>query len=140
MSPATDLIKRIDSLMQRKRVFVANVGQVPPERHEHVSEDEDIPVLTEVVDINEVTGDSPHQAVHPAADPVSEAITKEFSLRLQERLEAELPQLIGNACQRLAVDIQQTVQRLSNETRLDIASRRGEPSLGLDDQTGENIP
>jgi hypothetical protein len=137
MSPTTDLLKRLDTLMHRKRVFVAHVGQLPRDLDQAASEDEDIPVLTEVVDISEVSSDAPHKAVHPALDPLSETINLEFALKLQERFAAELPGLIDDACQKLAIELQQTVHRLTDETLREFASQRRQLSLALDEQNGE---
>jgi hypothetical protein len=140
MSPTTDLLQRLDTLIHRKRVFVANVGQLPPALDEPPGEDEDIPVLTEVVEISEVTGDTPHDAVHPGLDPLADSINQAFSLQLQERFAAELPGLIEGACQRLAIELQQTVHRLTDETLREFASQRRQLSLALDEQSGKKAP
>lgn len=134
MTPPHDLIDRIDTLMQRKRVFVANAPQTRAEPSVKAADEEDIPVLTEVVDISEVSGDAPHEAVHPSLDPLIDAVTLDFSLRLQERFATELPALINETVERLAIELQQSVHKMTEETLRDFVAQRRQLSLPLPEQ------
>ena len=126
MNASKSLLERVDSLMQRKRKFVAGA----PEASENgavSTDDEDLPVLTEVVDISEVSSDAPNHAIHAPPDPRLDALGREFSQRLQQRLADELPRLIDESSARLAADVRHSVQRIADEVlREFVAGRRAQ--------------
>ena len=136
MSSPGDVLDRIDSLMRRKRVFVAQAPVQTSVDHAADLDDEDIPILTEVVDIAEVTGDTPNIAAHRPLDPLLDALTQEFSLQLQERFAAQLPDLIEQASKQLAIALQQSVHRITEETLHDFTARRRQLPLALDEEDG----
>ena len=133
MTPTGDVIDRIDSLMRRKRVFVAQAPALPSASHAADLDDEDIPILTEVVDIAEVSSDAPNIAAHRPLDPLLDAVTQEFSQQLQQRFAAELPDLIEQASTQLAIALQQSVHRITEETLRDFVAHRRQLPLALDE-------
>lgn len=127
MSASKSLLERVDSLMQRKRKFVAGAPSTP-ESSTSPADDEDLPILTEVVDISEVSSDAPNHAVHASLDPQFDALGQEFAQRLQQRLAAELPRLIDESSARLAAEIRQAVQRIADEALHEFVTRRRSPA------------
>lgn len=130
MTQASDVVDRINSLMHRKRVFVASAASAAA-LPTLTNDDEDIPVLTEVVDIAEVSSDTPGASAHPPLDPLLDAVTEEFAQRLQARFSVELSELIDTATTRLTVEIQQTVHRITDETLRDFIAYRRQIPLEL---------
>ena len=131
MSAPSDLIERADSLMQRKRIFVANAVPATSNDQTGPAEDEDIPTLTEIVDISEVSSDAPNTTVHPALDAQLEGLTQAFSRHLHQRFAAELPQLINEATARLAIEMQQRVHRITEESLHEFLARHRQIPLPL---------
>lgn len=123
MSASKSLLERVDSLMQRKRKFVAG-APAAPENSTPASDDEDLPILTEVVDISEVSSDAPNHAVMAPLAPQFDALGQEFAQRLQQRLATELPRLIDESSARLATEVRQAVQRIADETLREFVARR----------------
>lgn len=135
MTPSENLIDRIDSLMQRRRVFVASPApQVSADSANSAAspDDDDVPILTEVVDIAEVSSDKPNVSAHHAIDPIVDAVTEDFSFQLQQRFSAQLPELIEAASARLAIELQQAVHRITDETLRDFVAQRRQRPLPLD--------
>lgn len=127
MNPPKSLLERVDSLMQRKRIFVAGAAASADRPEATAADDEDLPILTEIVAIGEVSGDSPNRAVQPQLDPLVEAFGKEFSQRLQQRFAAELPRLIEDATARLTTELRQSIERIADETLAEFVAQRRSP-------------
>lgn len=137
MTSPSNLIERANTLMQRKRMFIAGATLAHTEQR---MDDEDIPVLTEIVDVQTVSGDAPKAAILSTRASHIDAVALEFSRQLQQRFNAELPCLIDTATNRLAVEIRQAVHRIA-EQALDefIAERRQLPlPLTSQDYDGES--
>jgi hypothetical protein len=137
MTPPDQLIERADSLMQRKRVFVAGAPSAPLKTDLATMDDEDLPVLTEIVDISEVSGDAPNAAARQAMDPLADAVTQEFALQLQQRFASELPGLIDQATAKLAIELQQAVQRIAEQCLRDFVAQRRQLPLPLSNHATE---
>ena len=138
MTQASDVIDRIDSLMHRKRVFVASTAVADAAAPAPTSEDEDIPVLTEIVDITEVSGDTPSASATPPLAPLLDAVAQDFAQQLQARFASELAILIDTTTARLRVEIQQTVHRITDETLRDLIAQRRQIALPLGDANEKN--
>jgi hypothetical protein len=131
MTEHRDVIDRIDSLVNRKRVFVAGARTVSSGRH--AAEDEDIPMLTEVVDITEVSSDAPTRAAHPPIEPLLDAVTLDFAYQLQQRFALELPTLIDEATNKLKIELQQNMHRITDQCLREFVARRQQLPLPLPD-------
>ena len=132
MAEHSDVVDRIDSLMKRRRSFVAktasNIGPAsaaPPE-----SDDNDLPVLTEVVSaevaVSEVSPDRFDETqVSLLASDIAHAIGQQLTYELPTLLEATLL----NAGEELRAGITSTM-----ETALrDFIARRKQLRLPLDE-------
>lgn len=137
MTPADKLIDRADSLMQRKRVFVAGAPSAPVKSELAIPDDDDLPILTEIVDISEVSGDMPTAAARQPLDPLADAVTQEFALQLQQRFASELPGLIDQATATLTIELQQAVQRIADQCLRDFVGQRRQLPLPLPDQAAD---
>lgn len=133
MNPPNSLIDRVNSLMHRKRVFVAGAGHAPENPTPAPLEDEDLPVLTEIVDISEVSSDTPGTTVQPPLDPLIAAVTQEFAQQLQQRFSAELPGMIDEATTRLATELQQAVFQIAQQALREFVSQRRQPAPAASD-------
>lgn len=131
MTPPDQLIERADSLMQRKRVFVAGAPPAPVKSDLATLDDDDLPILTDIVDISEVSGDMPSAAARQPLDPLADVVTQEFALQLQQRFASELPGLIDQATAKLAIELQQAVQRIAEQCLRDFAAQRRQLPLPL---------
>lgn len=108
----SSVVARADALMQRRRQAS---GPRPPESEELpvltevVDLDEDLPVLTE--EAEELIMDEPPEPAPPALDPaVLDLLAHELTRRLRQRLAAELPSLVEAA-------LQSTLAELTRELR-----------------------
>lgn len=137
MTPADKLIDRADSLMQRKRVFVAGAPSTPVKSELAMPDDDDLPILTEIVDISEVSGDMPTAAARQPLDPLADAVTQEFALQLQQRFASELPGLIDQATATLTIELQQAVQRIADQCLRDFVGQRRQLPLPLPAQAAD---
>lgn len=137
MTPPDKLIERADSLMQRKRVFVAGAPPAPLKSEPATPDDDDLPILTEIVDISEVSGDAPTAAARQPFDPLADAVTREFALQLQQRFASELPELIDQATAKLSIELQQAVQRIAEQCLRDFAAQRRQLPLPLPDPAAD---
>ena len=127
-----NLIDRADHLMKR-RVFVASHSKTELEGHPRHSDDHDIPVLTEIVDINEVTSDAPHHAQPLFTAPLIEGVAHAFSKQLHQRFAEELPHLINRASEQLALELQQAVHRITEESFHLFMSQQRQLALPIED-------
>ena len=131
MTPPDQLIERADSLMQRKRVFVAGAPAAPVRSDLATPDDDDLPILTEIVDISEVSSDTPNAAARQPLDPLADAATQELARQLQQRFASELPELIEQATVKLALELQQAVQGIAEQCLRDFVSQRRQLPLPL---------
>ena len=128
MAEPVDIVDRADSLMQRRRTFVATRSVLPAPLP--AAEDDDLPVLTEVV--------SPEAAV---AEPKTEhfddtqitLLASDLAHAIGQQLTYELPTLLEavliNAGEELRIGITETM-----ETALrDYIARRKQLRLPLED-------
>lgn len=144
-----DVVARADSLMRRKRAFVATPAPLPtPKQVAPVALDFDIPVLTEELpplhavdeDIpvltEEVYPDAPNTAA--AADRFDEKLAarlaSEFALSLERRLAAELPTLVEASLAVLEADLRRGILDIASDAIKDFIARREQLPLPLGDR------
>lgn len=124
-----DVLGRLDALAGRRRSFVAGgaTGTEPAR-----SEDDDLPLLTEVVDIAEVSGDQPHNRSQVLSEPLLEAMAAELANAVQQRLTADFPALLDDAVDRLANELRRGMHQITESAIRDYLARRRQLSLPLD--------
>lgn len=107
---AESVVARADALMQRRRpqpVRPPPNNDLPVLTEAVLGTDEDLPVLT-AVDTGEYAEPAP--AV-PRLDPVLlDKLAKEFTRRVHDRLEAELPILVEAALQTIIADLSRQLE------------------------------
>ena len=136
MAAPTDVVDRADTLMRRRRTFVAarprppEIASVPPNLAPHVAEDDDLPVLTEVVAVD-AAGFTEHSErfdetqVSLLASDIAHAIGQQLTSDLPNLLETTLL----NAGEELRAGITATM-----ETALrDFIARRKQLQLPLEE-------
>jgi hypothetical protein len=105
MATDDDLIDKADTLIQRRRIFVAGGGVRQPETHVTTTEASELPVLTEIVDAS-----WPPAPVEPPIPPVHiDALAKAL---LQERLPVQQQLLADNLAGWLDTELPQVVMRV----------------------------
>lgn len=126
-----DVIGRLDALAGKRRSFVAGTATAaePAPR----TEDDDLPVLTEVVDISDVSGDQPNSGSHGLAEPLLEAMAAELSNAVQQRVTTEFPGLLDEALDHLAAELRRGIHQITESAVRDFLARRRQLSLPLDD-------
>lgn len=133
MAENSDVVDRADSLMRRRRSFVAAPPANPPapiSKPQSVAEDDDIPVLTEVVSAEAAVSEGSTSRVDETqvtllASDLAEAIGQQLTYELPTLLEA----VLINAGEELRVGITETM-----ETALrDYIARRRQLRLPLEE-------
>ena len=135
MADSSDIVDRADSLMRRRRSFVATPPASQPAHIDIVEtprivEEDDIPVLTEVVSAEAaVSEESPHREddtqITLLASDLAHAIGQQLTYELPTLLEA----VLINAGEELRIGITETM-----ETALrDYIARRKQLRLPLED-------
>ena len=133
MADNSDVVDRADSLMRRRRSFVATQPATPPAplgMPQPVAEDDDIPVLTEVISAEAAVSEGSTNRVDETqitllASDLAEAIGQQLTYELPTLLEA----VLINAGEELRLGITATM-----ETALrDYIARRKQLRLPLEE-------
>ncbi|MBP6712233.1 MAG: hypothetical protein KA150_13390 [Propionivibrio sp.] len=133
MAENSDVVDRADSLMRRRRSFVATQPATPPAplgMPQPVAEDDDIPVLTEVISAEAAVSEGGTNRVDETqitllASDLAEAIGQQLTYELPTLLEA----VLINAGEELRLGITATM-----ETALrDYIARRKQLRLPLEE-------
>ena len=133
MAESSDIVDRADSLMRRRRSFVAAPPTSPPaplNKPQPLVEDDDIPVLTEVVSAEAAVSEGGTNRVDETqitllASDLAQAIGQQLTYELPTLLEA----VLINAGEELRIGITETM-----ETALrDYIARRKQLRLPLEE-------
>ena len=114
MAENSDVVDRADSLMRRRRSFVATQPATPPAplgMPQAVAEDDDIPVLTEVISAEAAVTEGSTNRVDETqitllASDLAEAIGQQLTYELPTLLEA----VLINAGEELRLGITETME------------------------------
>lgn len=118
------IVDRIDALVRKRRSFVAaSAGTARPVVVPAVDED-DIPVLTEIVDITEVSGDAPETAAAPPLQPMLAALADDLSQCVADRLAADLPEILDAALEQFRSDLRRGIAGSVDSAARDFLARR----------------
>lgn len=117
MSDKDPLVSRIDALVKRRRSFVAADAGTPPPRRE----EEDVPLLTEVIDLSE--GEAGSEAPVPL-EPLIQALAADLAHALEYRLQADLPTVLDAAFERLASDLRRGIAGVAETAVRDFLGRQ----------------
>ena len=123
-----DVIGRLDALAGKRRSFVAGGSAADASRQD----DDDLPLLTEVVDIAEVTSEQPNSLSHRISEPLLDAMAGELSHAIQQRLTADFPALLDDAVERLSAELRRGMHQITEAAIRDYLNRRRQLSLPLD--------
>lgn len=130
-----DIVSRADSLMRRRRSFVASTEplvNLSPSLVESapVETEEDIPVLTE-----EVTPDMPATTTARTRfdETMAARLASEFAHTLERRLAAELPSLVEASLAILEADLRRGILDTADSAIKDFLARREQLRLPLED-------
>lgn len=132
MAEPVDIVDRADSLMQRRRTFVATRSVLPAPLP--AAEDDDLPVLTEVV--------SPEAAV---AEPKPERfddtqvtlLASEIAHAFAEQLASDLPGLLETALLNAGKELRTGIATIMESALRDFLARRKQLHLPLE-ETGND--
>lgn len=132
MAEPVDIVDRADSLMQRRRTFVATRSVSPAPLP--AAEDDDLPVLTEVV--------SPEAAV---AEPKTEhfddtqvtLLASEIAHAFAEQLASDLPGLLETALLNAGKELRTGIATIMESALRDFLARRKQLHLPLE-ETGND--
>ena len=132
MTEHSDVVDRADSLMRRRRSFVASVSgktepiSAPPPP---ISDDEDLPVLTEVVSAEAII---PETQPEPYDEEALLAIVAADLVRTLERqLAIELPSLIGATLLHAQGELRSGINSTLDMALRDFLARRHQLWLSL---------
>lgn len=132
MSDAPDsegaLVSRIDALMRKRRSFVAADADSARPGHE----EEDIPELTEVVDLSELA-DTGAEGTTVPVEPIIQALANDLAHAIEYRLKTDLPGVLDSAIDKLAFDLRRGVAGVLESAVLDFLGRRQQLRLPFPD-------
>ena len=131
-----DFLGRLDALAGKRRSFVAGGGTGDATK----GDDDDLPMLTDVVDIAEVSGDQPNNLSHGLSEPLLESMAAELANAVQQRLTADFPMLLDEAAERLSLELRRGIHQITEAAIRDYMARRRQLSLPLDDLDDAKAP
>ena len=131
MAEAPDVVNRADALMKRRRSFVALPGgQSAAAQPVTAAEEDDLPVLTEVVAAEEFVA-------KPIAKRIDETqvslLASEMSQAIQQQLIYELPTLIEAVLIGAGEELRAGITETMETAMRDFMSRRKQLRLPLDE-------
>lgn len=121
------LVSRIDALLRKRRSFVASDAE-PARPHD----DEDIPLLTEVVDLSQLGAASPGVESLPV-EPIIQALANDLAHAIEFRLRNDLPGVLDAAVDRLSLELRKGVAGVLESAVLDFLGRRQQLRLPFSD-------
>lgn len=121
------LVDRIDALMRKRRSFVAaDAASARP------AEEEDIPELTEIVDLSQLSDASAEGGTLPV-EPIIQALANDLAHAIEYRLKTDLPGVLDSAIDKLALDLRRGVAGVLEAAVLDFLGRRQQLRLPFPD-------
>lgn len=135
MSDSDPLVSRIDALVKRRRSFVARTGAPPAadapasDAKQLAATDEDVPMLTEVIDLAEAS--SPEDVAPVPLEPLIQALAADLAHALEYRLQADLPGVVDAALDRLSADLRAGMARVAESAIRDFLGRQQQLRLPL---------
>ncbi|MDQ5905304.1 MAG: hypothetical protein QG672_2898 [Pseudomonadota bacterium] len=135
-----DIVSRADSLMRRRRSFVATTTASAGEpllsaEPMAIEVEEDIPVLTEEVLPETPTAGAPRNKFD---EKLASRLASEFAHSLECRLTAELPTLVEASLAILEADLRRGILDIANDAIKDFVARRQQLQLPLEAPDSEN--
>lgn len=128
------LVNRIDALMRKRRSFVA--ADAASARQ---PEEEDIPELTEIVDLSQLSDASTEGGALPV-EPIIQALANDLAHAIEYRLKTDLPGVLDSAIDKLALDLRRGVAGVLEAAVLDFLGRRQQLRLPFPDTPPANPP
>ena len=131
MSETPEVLSRAGSLMMRGRSFVAN-RPAPPgsEKTNRPAEDEDLPVLTEIV-----PADAPATRQSNDRDEETQTllITSEIAHAFGEQLTSDLPALLESALSKVREELHAGIGEIMETAVRNVLARRRQLDLPLEE-------
>ena len=153
-----DVIDRLDALIHKRRSYVAKPAtaesiaapapatQTPDvpfvENAPHAAEpppavdyqaappdDDDVPILTEVVDVPAVSADQPAAVAHAPLEPLLDAMANDLTLLLQQRMAQDLPPVLEQAFARFGDELRRGIAEIAENAARDFVARRSQLHL-----------
>jgi hypothetical protein len=129
-----DIVSRADSLMRRRRSFVAEqatTAKEPPQTASVMADpEEDIPVLTEEVLPEAPASTTPRDKFD---ETLAARLASEFAHTLERRLSAELPSLVEASLAVLEADLRRGILDTADSAIKDFLARREQLRLPLEE-------
>lgn len=134
MSETDPIVQRIDALVRKRRSFVATpAGEAAPPLGAPAEDRDDIPLLTEIVDLSAVSGEAAGAPAPPPLEPLINALAADLSAAVADRLEAELVGIVDSALAQFDQELRRGVSGAIDAARRDFLARRLQLRLPLDD-------
>lgn len=117
--------QRFAALVRSRRSFVARGPAVEaPAERAPVLTDDDLPVLTEVVDIEQATGFAPGPVTAAPLQPMLAALAGNLAQIVEDRLAAEIPEIVDAALSTFGADLRRGIADSVDAATRDFLARR----------------
>ncbi len=141
MAAPTDVVDRADTLMRRRRTFVAarprppEIASAPPSLPLQAAEDDDLPVLTEVVAVD-AAGFTEHSERFDETQ-VS-LLASDIAHAIGQQLTSDLPSLLETALLNAGEELRAGITATMESALRDFIARRKQLRLPLDEPGGND--
>jgi hypothetical protein len=126
------LVNRIDALMKRRRSFVAADADSAKSNDE-----DDIPLLTEVVDLSQLEAGSKSAGAIPV-EPIIQALANDLAHAIEYRMKTDLPGVLEATVEKLSGELRRGVAGVLEAAVLDFLGRRQQLRLPFPDPADRN--
>ena len=128
------IVDRIDALVRKRRSFVASTAEsAEPAALAATEAEDDIPVLTDIVDVSASSGESPAPAAPPPLRPMLDALAADLSHAIEDRLAVDLPEILDGALEQLGADLRRGIADSVDAACRDFLARRQQLRLPFPD-------
>jgi hypothetical protein len=132
MADNSDVVDRVDSLMRRRRSFVAAPANTPEPASLPLpqADDDDLPVLTEVVPAQTVVSE---ERSEPFDETQVELLAADLARAIGQQLACDLPLLLEAALRNAAEELRAGIGAAMETALSDFIARRKQLQLPLDE-------
>jgi hypothetical protein len=116
------IIDRIDALVKKRRSFVAGSTATTPAPV--ADNDDDLPLLTDIVELAEVAAEAPGPDTVAPLQPMLDALAADLAHAIEDRLALDLPEILETAVEELRSQLRVGIAGSVESATRDFLARR----------------